>query len=131
MGETPEDRAGLLLALSRLDPHPESVPINVLVPVEGTPMEDQITVEIWEMIRMIATTRIIIPKSQVRLSAGITQMSPEGQDWCFMAGANSIFAGDKLLTTSNPDINQDIKLFEVLGLQAQKAFAKHPKNALH
>lgn len=127
MGETPEDRAGLLVALSRLDPHPESVPINALVPVEGTPMEDQKTVEIWEMIRMIATTRIILPESQVRLSAGRTQMSPEGQAWCFMAGANSIFAGDKLLTTPNPDINQDMKLLEVLGLQTQKAFAKHPK----
>lgn len=127
MGETLQDRAGLLLALSQLNPHPESVPINALVPVEGTPMEDQKVVEIWHMVRMIATTRIVMPKSQVRLSAGRTQMSPEGQAWCFMAGANSIFSGDKLLTTPNPDINEDIKLFEALGLKMQKAFAKHPK----
>lgn len=124
MGESVKDRVGMLVALSTLNPQPESVPINALVAVEGTPMEQEKPVEIWEMIRMIATTRIIMPKTQVRLSAGRTQMSHEGQAMCFFVGANSIFAGDKLLTTPNPDINGDIKMFEVLGLQAQKPFIK-------
>ena len=99
-----EDRAGMLVALSSLSPQPESVPINALVPVEGTPLEDQAIIPIWDMIRMIATTRIVMPHTQVRLSAGRAQMSQEGQAMCFFAGANSIFAGDKLLTTPNPDI---------------------------
>jgi len=122
MGEKLEDRAGMLVSLSTFDPHPESVPINALVPVEGTPLEEQQTVEIWEMIRMVATTRIVMPKSQVRLSAGRTQMSQEGQAMCFFAGANSIFAGNKLLTTPNPDINEDMKMFEKLGLVPSKPF---------
>jgi biotin synthase len=124
MGESIEDRAGMLVALSTLNPQPESVPINALVAVEGTPMEDEKPVEIWEMIRMVATTRIIMPETQVRLSAGRTQMSREGQAMCFFAGANSIFAGDKLLTTPNPDVNEDMKMFEMLGLQPQKPFIK-------
>ena len=124
MGESIEDRAGMLVALSTLNPQPESVPINALVSVEGTPMENEKPVEIWEMIRMVATTRIIMPETQVRLSAGRTQMSREGQALCFFAGANSIFAGDKLLTTPNPDVNEDMKMFENLGLQAQKPFIK-------
>ena len=124
MGESIEDRAGMLVALSTLNPQPESVPINALVAVEGTPMEDELPVEIWEMIRMVATTRIVMPETQVRLSAGRTQMSREGQAMCFFAGANSIFAGDKLLTTPNPDVNEDMKMFEMLGLQAQKPFIK-------
>lgn len=127
MGEAVEDRAGMLVTLSNLDPQPESVPINALVAVEGTPMEDEKPIEIWEMIRMVATTRIVMPKTQVRLSAGRTAMTPEGQALCFYAGANSIFAGDKLLTTPNPDVNEDMKLFEVLGLNTQKAFEKHPQ----
>src|SRR5690606_1050502 len=94
------------------------------VAVEGTPMEDEKPVEIWEMIRMVATTRIVMPETQVRLSAGRTQMSREGQAMCFFAGANSIFAGDKLLTTPNPDVNEDMKMFEMLGLIPQKPFAK-------
>ncbi len=127
MGEAVEDRAGMLVTLSSLYPQPESVPINALVAVEGTPMEEEKPVEIWEMIRMVATTRIVMPKTQVRLSAGRTAMRPEGQALCFYAGANSIFAGDKLLTTPNPDVNEDMKLFEVLGLNTQKAFEKHPQ----
>ncbi len=124
MGESIADRAGMLVALARLNPQPESVPINALVPVEGTPMELEKPVEIWDMIRMVATTRIVMPETQVRLSAGRTNMSREGQAMCFLAGANSIFAGDKLLTTPNPDVNEDMKMFETLGLKAQKPFTK-------
>ena len=124
MGESIEDRAGMLVALSSLNPQPESVPINALVAVDGTPMEDEKPVEIWEMIRMVATTRIVMPNTQVRLSAGRTNMSREGQAMCFFAGANSIFAGDKLLTTPNPDVEDDMKMFELLGLKPQKAFTK-------
>jgi biotin synthase len=124
MGESIEDRAGMLVALSTLNPQPESVPINALVAVEGTPMEDEKPVEIWEMIRMVATTRIVMPETQVRLSAGRMNMSREGQAMCFLAGANSIFAGDKLLTTPNPDVNEDMKMFEMLGLNPQKPFTK-------
>ncbi len=124
MGESAEDRAGMLVALSTLNPQPESVPINALVPVEGTPMAEQQPVSIWEMVRMIATTRIVMPETQVRLSAGRTQMSREGQAMCFFAGANSIFAGDKLLTTPNPDVNEDMEMFKMLGLNPQKPFVK-------
>ena len=124
MGESIEDRAGMLVALATLNPQPESVPINALVAVEGTPMENEKPVEIWEMTRMVATTRIVMPETQVRLSAGRTEMSREGQAMCFFAGANSIFAGDKLLTTPNPDVNEDMKMFELLGLIPQKPFIK-------
>ena len=124
MGEHLEDRAGMLVALSSLNPQPESVPINALVAVEGTPMEEMEPVSIWEMVRMVATTRIVMPETQVRLSAGRTDMSNEGQALCFFAGANSIFAGDKLLTTPNPDVNEDMKMFKELGLNPQKPFTK-------
>ncbi|MGB0836946.1 MAG: biotin synthase BioB [Flavobacteriaceae bacterium] len=124
MGESLEDRAGMLVALSTLNPQPESTPINALVAVDGTPLEEQKPIDIWEMIRMVATTRIVLPETQVRLSAGRTQMSQEGQAMCFFAGANSIFAGDKLLTTPNPDVSEDMVLFNKLGLEAMKAFAK-------
>ena len=124
MGEKVEDRAGMLVALSTLNPQPESVPINALVAVEGTPLEDQEPVSIWDMVRMVATTRIVIPETQVRLSAGRTQMTREGQAMCFFAGANSIFAGDKLLTTPNPDVNEDMEMFKLLGLNPQKPFIK-------
>lgn len=124
MGETEEDRAGMLVALATLKPQPESVPINALVAVEGTPLEDQQPVSIWEMVRMVSTTRIVMPETQVRLSAGRTEMSQEGQALCFFAGANSIFAGDKLLTTPNPDVAEDMKLFKLLGLDPQKPFIK-------
>ncbi len=124
MGESIEDRAGMLVSLSTLNPQPESTPINALVAVEGTPLENQKPISIWEIIRMVATTRIVMPETQVRLSAGRTQMSREGQAMCFFAGANSIFAGDKLLTTPNPDVNEDLKMFELLGLNPQKPFTK-------
>jgi biotin synthase len=127
MGESLADRAGMLLALARLNPQPESVPINALVAVEGTPLEDMEPVPIWEMIRMVATTRIVMPRTQVRLSAGRTNMSREGQAMCFFAGANSIFAGDKLLTTPNPDVAEDMEMFRQLGLTPQKAFEKAPQ----
>lgn len=127
MGESVRDRAGMLVALATLNPQPESVPINALVPVEGTPMEAMEPVSIWEMIRMVATTRIVMPKTQVRLSAGRTNMSREGQALCFFAGANSIFAGDKLLTTPNPDVGEDMEMFRLLGLSPQKAFVKAPQ----
>lgn len=124
MGESIEDRAGMLKALSTLDPMPESVPINALVPVAGTPLEAEQSVEIWDMIRMIATTRIVMPTTQVRLSAGRINWNREGQALCFFAGANSIFSGDKLLTTPNNDLNEDMKMFELLGLKNQQPFAK-------
>ncbi|MFT6216529.1 MAG: biotin synthase, partial [Roseivirga sp.] len=111
MGESIADRAGMLIALASLSPQPESVPINALVAVEGTPLEEQAVIPIWDMIRMVATTRIVLPSTTVRLSAGRTEMSQEGQAFCFLAGAGSIFAGDKLLTTPNPDVNQDMDLF--------------------
>ena len=116
MGESVEDRAGMLLSLSKLDPQPESVPINALVAVEGTPMEEQEIVPVWDVVRMIATTRIVMPKTTVRLSAGRTEMSTEAQALCFMAGASSIFAGDKLLTTPNPGEDKDAEMFSLLGL---------------
>lgn len=127
MGESLRDRAGMLVALSTLNPQPESVPINALVAVEGTPMENMEPVPIWDMVRMVATTRIVMPKTQVRLSAGRTGMSREGQALCFFAGANSIFAGDKLLTTPNPDVGEDMEMFKLLGLNPQKAFVKAPQ----
>lgn len=127
MGESIEDRAGMLIALSSLSPQPESVPINALVSVEGTPLEEQQVVPIWDMIRMVATTRIVLPTTTVRLSAGRTEMSKEGQAFCFMAGAGSIFAGDKLLTTPNPDVNEDMELFKILGINPMKPYAKGAK----
>jgi biotin synthase len=130
MGEKAEDRCGMLVALANLTPHPESVPINGLVAVEGTPMEEQKPVPIWDMVRMIATTRIVLPGTTVRLSAGRTQMSDEGQALCFLAGAGSIFAGDKLLTTPNPDFNSDMTLFAHLGLQPTKPYKKGGKPAV-
>ena len=126
MGESAEDRIGMLHTLSILRPQPESVPINALVAVEGTPMEDQPPVPIWDMVRMIATARIVLPRTAVRLSAGRLTMSMEGQALCFMAGANSIFAGDKLLTTPNPKYNEDMEMFKILGLTPKKAFADKP-----
>lgn len=122
LGETVEDRISMLKTLSNLAQHPESVPINALVPVKGTPLEGQPRVPIWDMVRMIATARIIMPKTVVRLSAGRTEMSQAEQAFCFMAGANSIFAGDKLLTTPNPDFNEDMEMFRILGLTPRKAF---------
>ncbi|MCW3077800.1 MAG: bioB [Bacteroidetes bacterium] len=126
MGESAADRIGMLYTLSLLRPQPESVPINALVAVEGTPLEEQPPVPIWDMVRMIATARIVLPKTSVRLSAGRLSMSMEGQALCFLAGANSIFAGDKLLTTPNPKYNEDMEMFKILGLTPKKAFADKP-----
>ena len=129
LGEKDEDRIGMLLTLVNLPQHPESVPINVLVPVKGTPLADNSRVPFDELVRMIATTRIIMPQSAVRLSAGRLELSISEQGMCFMAGANSIFAGDKLLTTPNPEYNQDKEMFRILGLRPKAAFADgHPKN---
>ena len=125
MGESIENRADMLITLASMTPPPESVPINALVPVEGTPIGDLEVITAWELVRMVATARILLPETQVRLSAGRTTMSREGQALCFFAGANSIFAGDKLLTTPNPDVNEDMKMFQDLGLVAQDPFEKH------
>lgn len=116
MGESEQDRIGMLHTLATLPEHPESVPVNALVPVEGTPLEDQPRVSVWEMVRMIATARMIMPRAMVRLSAGRVAMTLEEQALCFMAGANSIFAGDKLLTTPNPGWVKDEEMFHVLNL---------------
>ncbi len=124
MGESVDDRLKMLMTLASLDPVPESVPINALVAVEGTPLEDQTPVDIFEMVRMIAVTRIVLPTTTVRLSAGRTNMTPEGQALCFFAGAGSIFAGDKLLTTPNPGAFADMELFNALGLRPTAAYAK-------
>jgi len=122
MGETHEDRIGMLLTLSTLEKHPESVPVNALVAVKGTPLADQKKIPFNDLVRMIATARIIMPTSVVRLSAGRMELSMSSQAMCFMAGANSIFAGDKLLTTPNPDYQNDEEMFEVLGLTPRAAF---------
>jgi len=127
LGEKVEDRVGMLLTFSNMETPPESIPINALVAIEGTPLEDQPDVPIWDMVRMIATTRIVIPESVVRLSAGRAEMSPEGQALCFMAGASSIFAGDKLLTTPNPDYTSDKELFNILGLKPKGAYQEGDK----
>ncbi len=116
MGERLQDRIALLRVLSHLNPHPESVPINSLVRVEGTPLGDKPPVDPIEIVRMIATARMVMPKSRVRLSAGRTEMSVETQALCFVAGANSIFSGEKLLTTPNPGISHDRALLAKLGL---------------
>lgn len=122
LGETHEDRIGMLHTLSTLPSHPDSVPINALVRVKGTPLQDNPKVDIWDMVRMIATARILMPKTMVRLSAGRTEMSVAEQALCFMAGANSIFAGDKLLTTPNPSFDEDMAMFNLLGLKPREAF---------
>lgn len=122
LGETHEDRIGMLHTLSTLPEHPESVPVNALVRVKGTPLENNTKVDIWDMVRMIATARIIMPATMVRLSAGRAEMSIAEQALCFMAGANSIFAGDKLLTTPNPSFDEDNAMFQLLGLKPREAF---------
>jgi biotin synthase len=116
MGETRADRAALLRTLATLDPQPESVPINDLVPIPGTPMQGATPLDPFEFVRVIAVARILMPRSHVRLSAGRTEFSDELQALCFFAGANSIFDGDKLLTTGNPDCEADQRLFARLGL---------------
>ena len=125
MGESAEDRIAMLHTLATLPQHPESVPVNALVPVPGTPLEDQPKVSVWEMVRMIATARIIMPSAMVRLSAGRVRMTIEEQALCFMAGANSIFSGDELLTTPNNTLDQDNEMFQVLNLKPRESFKKN------
>ena len=120
MGEKQTDRVSMLQQLANLPRHPESVPINMLVQVEGTPLYGVDEIEPLEFIRSIAVARILMPESYVRLSAGRTEMSDETQALCFLAGANSIFYGDKLLTTANPDENHDQQLFDKLGINSVK-----------
>jgi biotin synthase len=120
LGESTTDRVGLLHSLATLSEHPESVPINLLIRVEGTPLEAAESVPPIEFARVVATARILMPKSMVRLSAGRTQMTDELQALCFFAGANSIFYGDSLLTTANPQVVKDEKLFSSLGLGSRK-----------
>ncbi|MCU0870148.1 MAG: biotin synthase BioB [Burkholderiales bacterium] len=117
MGESSTDRAGLIAQLANLDPYPESVPINALVQVEGTPLHGEAPVDVFDFVRMIAVARITMPKTFVRLSAGRQQMTLEAQAMCFLAGANSIFYGDKLLTTGNPDAERDRTLIAKLGMR--------------
>jgi biotin synthase len=124
MGEAVEDRIELLRTLACRAVHPESVPINLLVPVKGTPLEERVRLPIWDMLRMIATARIIMPKSMIRLSAGRLERSLEEQALCFLAGANSIFSGEKLLTRSNPDFETDAEMFKLFGFTTRSAFAE-------
>ena len=119
MGETIADRCGMLLELAQLDPHPESVPVNALVRVEGTPLAALPPIDPLDLVRMIATARITMPRSKVRLSAGRTDLPREAQLLCLYAGANSIFYGDKLLTTPNPDTDADVDLIRAAGLSAE------------
>ena len=116
MGESIDDRCRMLLTLASLDPQPESVPVNALVPVAGTPLADRPPVDAFELVRMCATARILIPRARVRLSAGRQSLSKEAQMLCFLAGANSIFFGDKLLTTANPERDEDLAMLEAAGL---------------
>ncbi len=124
MGESDDARIGMILTLATLPEHPESVPVNALVAVKGTPLEEMKRVSVFEMVRMIATVRITMPETMVRLSAGRLDMPVAEQALCFMAGANSIFAGDKLLTTPNPTFTDDMAMFDLLGLKPREAFKK-------
>lgn len=126
MGETVKDRLKMLQVLTSFDPAPESVPINCLVPIAGTPLENSPSVDTFDLVRQIATTRIVLPHAKVRLSAGRKLLSREAQTLCFFAGANSIFYGDKLLTTANPEGNDDLTLLETLDLKPQAPFSDQP-----
>ena len=127
MGETEDDRLRMLEVLCSFDPPPESVPINCLVPMPGTPLEDCEPVDTFELVRLIATTRVALPDAKVRLSAGRNRLSREAQALCYFAGANSIFYGDKLLTASNPSSNADRDLLRTLDLQPQAPFSNLPQ----
>jgi biotin synthase len=134
MGETDRDRCAMLVELANLEPQPESVPINLLIPVEGTPLAQQKPVDVFELVRCIAVARILMPKSKVRLSAGRINLSREGQALAFFAGANSIFLGEKLLTRDNPESLEDQKLFEDLGVhftESAKSSAVEESAPLH
>ena len=127
LGETNADRVSLLKILSNMNPHPESVPINSLVAIEGTGLEDNKEIDSIQMIRMIATARILMPESKIRLSAGREKLSKEAQILCFQCGANSIFYGDELLTTSNPSFQSDRKLLKEVGVLFNKDFETYEK----
>lgn len=120
LGETTEDRLKMLEVISGFNPQPESVPINSLMPMPGTPLAEKQGVDVFELVRIIALTRLAVPKAKVRLSAGRTQLSEEAQALCFFAGANSIFYGDKLLTAKNPAIEKDLALIDRLGMKPQE-----------
>ena len=120
LGETTEDRLKMIEVISSFNPPPESIPINKLMPMPGTPMAENQGVDVFELVRMIAVTRIAVPKGKVRLSAGRTALSEEAQAMCFFAGANSIFYGDKLLTAANPAVEKDLNLISKLGLSTQE-----------
>jgi biotin synthase len=126
MGETENDRLRMLETLCNFDPPPESVPINCLMAMPGTPLQDQPAIDIFQLVRLIAVTRLALPKARVRLAAGRTRISREGQALCFFAGANSIFYGDKLLTAKNPEADVDVALLRELGLQTQPIEAVVP-----
>jgi biotin synthase len=126
MGESPQDRASLLHALATLPSHPDSVPINQLVRVAGTPLADAAPLDPFDFVRTVAVARILMPRAHVRLSAGRSEMSDELQALCFMAGANSIFYGEKLLTTGNPDTAHDRRLFERLQIVAEASHGAPP-----
>jgi biotin synthase len=131
MGETEDDRLRMVEVLSSFDPQPESVPINCLMAMPGTPLSEQPPVDIFELVRLIAVTRIAIPKARVRLAAGRTRLTREGQALCFFAGANSIFYGDKLLTARNPAADADVTLLRDLGLHIDEAApVQRPEAAL-
>jgi biotin synthase len=127
MGESREDRISFLHTLANLSPQPESVPINMLVPVKGTPMENTPPLDVFEWIRCIAVARILMPRAMVRLSAGRLEISREAQALAFMAGANAVFTGDKLLTTPNPEMDQDAALLETLGLKPRAPYKDNEK----
>ena len=130
LGETHEDRINMLHTLSTMPQHPESVPVNALARVQGTPLANLPKVDSWEMVRMIATARILMPKAMVRLSAGRAEMTIEEQSWCFMAGANSIFTSEseELLVTPNPRLDDDKKMFQLLGLRPMVKTAQSTAN---
>ncbi len=129
MGEDPDDRVGLLVQLANLPQQPESVPVNMLVKVPGTPMEDVEDLDPFDFIRTIAVARIMMPASHVRLSAGREDMNEQMQSLCFLAGANSIFYGEKLLTTANPGADADMALFQRLGIRPEQREQSHPEEA--
>src|SRR5215470_14598425 len=129
MGESETDRLRMLEVLSNLDPPPESVPINCLMAMPGTPLANRPPVDVFELVRLIAVTRIALPKARVRLAAGRTRISREGQALCFFAGANSVFYGDKLLTAKNPEVDVDLSLLRVLGLKVEPVVPGSPATA--
>jgi len=127
LGESEDDRLRMLEVLCSFDPPPESVPINCLMPMPGTPLESNEPIDVFELVRLIATTRIVLPGAKVRLSAGRTKLTREAQALCYFAGANSIFYGDKLLTAANPSSNADLELLRELDLQPQAPFSDLPQ----